>query len=153
MVNTVVATKHPANLLRRGQIAYVIKDKLFGKFSVKKSANAWYLNRGKVERLIEAFKYGVTIELACVSIGISVDQYKYFKELHPEFSTIMEACRQLPKLRAVKTIVDALGTDVATARWYAERKMPEEFGRIDPKEIARVEMAERIARIRERYNC
>ncbi|MEK9131911.1 MAG: hypothetical protein AAB447_03310 [Patescibacteria group bacterium] len=151
MVNIALSIESREKLIPKERVAYVIKDKLFGEFSVKKSANAWYLNRGKVERLIEAFKYGVTIELACISIGISVDQYKYFKELHPEFSTIMEACRQIPKLRAVKTIVDALGTDVATARWYAERKMPEDFGKIDPSTRPALDMAKRMAAIRIEY--
>ena len=109
------------------QYAYTIKDRAFGILRVENSANAWYRDRGKLIRLINAFKYDATIKEACFSAGISLDQYKYFVEKHPEFSTIIEACRQMPILRARRTVVDQLGTDSKVAMWYLARKRPEEF--------------------------
>ena len=109
------------------QYAYTIRDRAFGILKVENSANAWYRDRGKLIRLITAFKYDATIKEACFSAGISADQYKYFVEKHPEFSTIIEACRQMPILRARKNIVDSLETDSKVAMWYLARKRPEEF--------------------------
>jgi hypothetical protein len=52
----------------------------------------WNGERGKkkVEKLFEAFKMDTTIKEACVYSGISIDQYKYFCEIHSSFSTIKE---------------------------------------------------------------
>lgn len=72
----------------RGIVAYTLKDKRFDDFEVLKSANAWWMNRAKVEELIECVKIKMSIEKTCEYIGISLDQYKYFVVKHPEFSTI-----------------------------------------------------------------
>ena len=108
--------------------AYVIKDKSFPDFPIKKSANAWWLDRGKVEKIIAAFKLDCTVEQACVYAGISHDQYKYFCRAHKNFYTIKAICKSLPILRARQTIVMNLH-DAKNAMWYLERKNPEEFGR------------------------
>lgn len=115
--------------------AYTLKDKNFGTLKVQKSANAWWLDRGKLNNLITALKYGSTIKEASFSAGISVDQYKYFIECHPNFSTIVEACRQMPVLIARKTIVERLDKDPKLAKWYLEKKRSEEFGR-NAEEVA-----------------
>ena len=116
--------------------AYTLKDKSFGIFQVENSANAWWLDKGKLVRLITAFKYDATIREACFSAGISMDQYKYFLEKHPQFSTIVEALKQMPVLRARKTVVDSLETDPKVAMWYLSRKRREEFDTSIPENMA-----------------
>lgn len=137
----------------RNITAYTIKDKFFGVLKVQKSANAWWMDRVKLNSLITSFKYGVNIKEACILAGISEDQYKYFKGLHPEFSSIVETCRKLPGLRARKAIIEALDTDLVTARWYLERKYPDEFGKVKNTEsVISSSIGTMIARTREKYS-
>ncbi|MDO8589973.1 MAG: hypothetical protein Q7R69_01750 [bacterium] len=131
-----ITTHQVLEVTKLDQYAYTIKDRAFGILRVENSANAWYRDQGKVLRLITAFKYDATIKEACFSAGISIDQYKYFVEKHPEFSHIIEALRQMPVLRARKTIVDRLETDPKVAMWYLARKRREEFDTSIPENMA-----------------
>jgi hypothetical protein len=106
--------------------AYEIKDRSFGVFKVLNTANGWWLDRAKVENLIGAYKIDCTDEEACTYAGISLDQLKYFKELHKEFYNIKSTCKQFPILKARKTIVDSL-ENTEDAKWYLERKKKNEF--------------------------
>jgi len=106
--------------------AYEINDKAFGIFKALNTANGWWLDRIKLDNLISAYKIDCTDEEACAYAGISLAQYKYFKELHPEFSDVKSACKQLPFLKARKTINEGLN-EVENARWYMERKKKSEF--------------------------
>jgi len=109
-------------------IAYTIKDKYFVDLDIMNSDNAWWLDSGKVDRLIAAFKFDATIEEACVYSGISMHQYKYFTEQHPEFSAVRNACRELPSLRARQAVVNKLGESFGNAMDYLKRKKKAEFG-------------------------
>lgn len=108
--------------------AYVITDKFFGVLKVKKSFNAWWLDRAKVERLIEVYKLDATNEEAIFYAGISSEQLKYFMEQHPEFYAIKDALKQQPILTARRTVNNALKTDINNAWRYLERKRKHEFG-------------------------
>jgi len=130
-----ISTTQVLEVSKADQCAYTIRDRAFGILRVENSANAWYRDRGKLIRLINAFKYDATIKEACFSAGISLDQYKYFIEKHPEFSPIVEALRQMPILRARKTIVGRLETDPKIAMWYLERKRREEFDTSIPENM------------------
>lgn len=120
---------------RRGQskkvtvnpIAYVIEDKIFGKLEVKNSANAWWLDRGKVERLMDTWKMDASETECLFYSGISDDQYKYFLKMHPHFSAVKVLIREGPNLKARKTIYNSLDNP-ETAKWYLERKKKNEFG-------------------------
>ena len=116
--------KHP----EKTQYAYTITDKFWGELKVKKSFNAWWLDRRKVERLVEVYKLDPTFEEALYYAGISRGQYDYFVEQHPEFSVIKEVLRQNPILVARQTINKALETDVGNAWKYLSRKRKTEFG-------------------------
>ncbi len=133
------------------EFAYVVTDKTFGELKIKNSDNAWWLDMTKVELLINAFKYDATHEEACISAGILIHNLRYFMELHPEFSLVIEACRQVPTLKARQTVVTGLGTDLTTARWYLERKRPGEFGVKPPVVAVQINMNERIDKIREKF--
>ena len=108
--------------------AYTIKDKTFGELNVLRSANAWWNDRAKVERLIEVYKLDASNEEACFYAGISSEQLKYFMEQHREFYAIKEQLKQMPILKARKTINDALETDLGNAWKYLSRKRKVEFG-------------------------
>lgn len=74
--------------------AYTIKDKAFGEFKVLSTANAWWAEMGKVENLLDAYKIDANDDEACFYAGISIEQLRYFKELHSDFSRIKHACGQ-----------------------------------------------------------
>jgi hypothetical protein len=111
----------------KDKFAYFIEDKSFGKLYVKKSGNAWWLDRGKVERLITGFKMDCKPQECRLLAGITKDQLDYFKKMHPEFSAILDDVRKMPSIKARQTIIRALENDPRAAMWYLERKEADEF--------------------------
>lgn len=105
------------------EIEYTITDAFFGEFNVVKSANAWWMDRRKVENLIIAFKSGQTVKGARYYAGISEGQWKYFLEIHPEFSTIKQGLEEVQMFKAMNTINENL-QDPKTARWFLDRRHP-----------------------------
>lgn len=83
--------------------AYTIKDAAFGEFHIKNSANAWWLDRIKVEKLLDAYKFECTDIQARVYAGISLGQFNYFKDQHPEFSDVKQHLLQVLSLKARAT--------------------------------------------------
>lgn len=111
-------------------VAYVIKDTVLSEpFEVYFSNNAWWMDRGKVHALFLAFKRGFTVKEACDYGGISLDQYKYFCKVHPEFYTAKHRCESLLSILAKELLVKDLETNPETRRWYLERIQPERYGR------------------------
>ena len=106
--------------------AYTLTDKNFGEFKVFNTANGWWLDKQKVHDLIAAYKIDATDEEACSYAGIRIENLRYFKEMHPEFLQVKEACKQIPCLKARQTIVQALG-NADDAKWYLEKKRKKEF--------------------------
>lgn len=112
---------------RTKQPIYTITDKYFPDFKVLKSDNAWWVDKGKIERLISAFKMDGAIMEACAYAGITYEQYKYFNEIHPEFSTVKQLCNELPTLQARQEVVKGIANDKEFALKYLERKRKNEF--------------------------
>jgi hypothetical protein len=110
-----------------GEFEYVFKDAATGNFNVKKTANAWWKDKMKLEKLIAAYKIFATDDQACFYAGITIDQLIYFQEIHPEFYRIKHACKQMPSLKAKQTITGALGTNPALSQWWLERTEKETF--------------------------
>ena len=106
---------------------YIITDKYFPDLKVLKSDNAWWVDRGKIERLIAAFKMDAAIMEACAYAGITYEQYKYFNEIHPDFSTVKQLCNELPTLQARQEVVRGIANDKEFALKYLERKKKNEF--------------------------
>jgi hypothetical protein len=126
----VISQPKPEPAKKEREIAYTINDKYFKGFEVVKSANAWWIDRRKVEGLINDFKQGYNLKQACMHNEIEVHQYKYFIELHPQFSTIRELCEEVVKMMTET----AISSDIQRGkgdmvRWYAERRMPEKYGK------------------------
>jgi hypothetical protein len=91
---------------KRGELqlfAYTLKDRAFGEFHVKNSANAWWLDSLKVEKLFDAYKFECTDIQACVYAGISEENLRYFRENHEDFSRVKAACKQVLSLKARQT--------------------------------------------------
>jgi hypothetical protein len=122
----------------KNEFAYFIEDKSFGKLYVKKSANAWWMDRGKVERLITGCKMDCKPQECRLLAGISKDQLDYFEKMHLEFSSILEDMRKMPSIKARQTIIRSLENDPRVAMWYLERKEADEF-----KERKDIDLVER----------
>ncbi len=119
--------KKQKNIKKKEFIAYIIEDKHFGELRVKKSANAWWMHRGKVESLIQGFKMDCRVRECLVLAGITEDQLKYFREKHPEFSTVLEALRSVTITQARLSLIRDMQKDGHLALKYLERKAPDEF--------------------------
>lgn len=115
------------------KIAYIYKDEKLGSLEIKKSANAWWMKSMQITDLMVAFAGGSTIKEACVFADISLDQYKYFVEKHPEFRTMKDRIEINISVKARMTIVNNLHNP-KVARWWLSKKLPEEFGRISRKD-------------------
>lgn len=106
---------------RDGEYAYTFEDANLGKLQVLNTENAWWKDKDKLTKLIDAYKFYATDDQACFYAGITIDQLKYFQQLHPQLYTIKHLAKQDPGLRAKRTIVKSLETDKETAKWWTER--------------------------------
>lgn len=104
--------------------AYTIVDKTFGEFKVLNSAKAWWLDKGKVQHLIDAYKIDANDDEACSYAGISLDQLRYFKETHPDFSLVKHACHQILGLKAKQALAKKVENE---PEWYLERRRKDEY--------------------------
>ncbi len=126
----IVASAAPVIPKPEREIAYVINDKYFKGFEVVKSANAWWIEKSKVEDLIKCFKNGYNIKQSCIYVGITKEQWVYFNEIHPNFSYVRECCEEVGKMLAETNIHGfLLEKDKETTRWFAERRIPEKYGK------------------------
>lgn len=112
---------------RQGQYAYTFEDPSVGKLQVLNSDRAWWLEKVKLGKLVDAYKFYATDDQACFYAGITTTQLQYFQELHPEFYRIKHAAKQDPSLRAKRTIVGSLEKDKDTAKWWLERTEKDNF--------------------------
>ena len=109
-------------------VAYEIQMTDLPPLTIYHSANAWWLNRAQVIKLIQGFLKGFNVQQSCLLAGISDMQYRYFLKRHPEFYYIKEACEDALLIQAKNTIAANIH-DPKIARWYLERKQRDEFGR------------------------
>lgn len=110
------------------ELEYTIEDSVFGILNVRKTANGWWKNKGKMEELILSFKYGCTLEESFAMAGITRGQYEAFIEVHPNFPVVRDILMKLPTLKARRTLVDHLN-DPDYALAYLERKERKEFSK------------------------
>jgi hypothetical protein len=119
----------PAKREKNKTVMFEIKDAQLGLIQVYgANKDAWWNDRAKIDQLIIAFKMGckvTEIQLAC---GISKDQYDYFFERHPHLLPILRDGKKFPNLLARRNIFKSLESgDKDLTKWYAERKMADEF--------------------------
>lgn len=108
--------------------AYALTDASFGEFHVLNSANGWWLDRWKLEKLIDSLKLDCTIKEACFYAGITPWQWRTFMELHPEFAQIVEICRENLGLHARRHFAKrVMEGDDAAVMTYLRKKHKAEF--------------------------
>lgn len=114
----------------KSKVAYTIREKHYpgGKIEILKSANAWWIDRVKVEQMILSLKMGfnwVEVALLC---GISEDQRRYFFKVHKELLPGFQGFQLYPNILAKQVLFKKLeaGNWEAT-KFYSERKMADEF--------------------------
>ena len=71
---------------------------------------------------------GSTDVEACIYAGISSSAFYEYQKANPLFLERKTALKNLPSLRAKKTIIDRLTEDVELAKWWLTKKHPNEFG-------------------------
>src|SRR3990167_8511585 len=59
---------------------------------------------------------------------VSLAAFYEYQKKHPVFLESKRRLKEMPVLLALKTVVDALKYDPATARWYLSKKLRGEFG-------------------------
>ncbi|QDP67644.1 MAG: hypothetical protein Tp172MES00d2C118482111_38 [Prokaryotic dsDNA virus sp.] len=74
--------------------AYQIEQDFPEPFKVLNSAGAWWMNKYKVEKLIDAFRMDCTKKEACKFAGISISQLQYFIDKHPDFKDVIAHCKE-----------------------------------------------------------
>jgi len=147
-----IVPKKKRELKKKPEYEYIYKDVVFGELAVRKSDNAWWTDRGKLDKLITAYKNGHDDVESRIYAGISRFQLDYFMEIHPEFSTIKEDLRETANLLARSSVVTQMKNDGNLAFKWLERKKSNEFG---PKTIGvavQVNIGEKIREDKERYS-
>ena len=112
------------------EVLAVVNDANIGEpFTVYKSANAWWTDVSKVEKLMFCFKNDMSVEEALFSVGISRNNYYYFLKIHPEFSNIkVQLLKAFPAV-AKLTLGQALQKDPNLALRYLQGAQPENYRR------------------------
>ncbi len=86
------------------------------------------IDESAVNKLMDAFSWGCDVTSACLFAEISRQAYYNYCSRHPDFNDRCEALRNMPNLHARRTVFNAMMSgDVATAKWYLERKFKDEF--------------------------
>jgi hypothetical protein len=104
-------------------VAFVIKDVYNGDLEIKESANGWWMEEDKLEKLLQGLSDGHTIKTACALARVSRAQWQYFNKVHPEFMALVEIAEDWQTVRAIDT-VNANLDDLPTARWLLEKRHP-----------------------------
>lgn len=80
------------------------------------------MDKDTLNKLEEVFALGGTDKEACLYAGISHQTLYNYQEKNPNFVERKEALKETPLLKARRTIVNSLETDVNSAWRYTERK-------------------------------
>ena len=80
-----------------------------------------------INKLEQAFSVDATDIESCLFAGISHQTLYNYQEKHPQFLERKAALKHTPILKARGTVVKAVAVDPNVARWYLERRRPEEF--------------------------
>lgn len=85
-----------------------------------------------VIKLESILKIGGTIEDACSYALISKETYYRWLEESLDFMTRMDSAKRYPDIAAKNTVVDSIvkDKDVNSAKWWLEKRRPQEFGQM-----------------------
>ena len=94
-----------------------------------------------LKKFTDALIEGMNDTMCCKIAGISYMVMYNYQKKHPEFVEQKEVLRSTPGIQAIRNINESLADgDVETAKWYAERKMKDEFS--TKHEVAQVEITQ-----------
>lgn len=90
-----------------------------------------------VSILITSFQNGMTVREACWQSGISHEAYYNRARSDTGFADTMARAQAFCTIAARQTVINAIkGGDVATSKWWLEKKAPHEFGRdLKPEKV------------------
>lgn len=94
------------------------------------------INDDILQKLKSAFGYGCTDAEACAFAGISPSTLYTFQEKNPEFMEEKDGLKQMPNLKARKTVVENLEVDPELSKWWLTKRVSEEFGKAQNPDIA-----------------
>lgn len=83
-----------------------------------------------LQKLEDAFMVGATDQEACICADISPSALYEYQKKHPEFLERKQALKNMPTLKAKRTIVSRLGEDTDLAKWWLTKRAPREFGSV-----------------------
>lgn len=116
-----------------GDPSYVIDDPVLGEsFQVRVSKEGrppWWKDMGKLQRFIFGLKCDMNITEACIYVGISYDQYRQFKSVHPEFSQVEERCSHVYSVIAHVTVGEGLKKNANLAFKFLQGTRPDRYKR------------------------
>jgi hypothetical protein len=115
---------------KENPIAYHFSDPRVGEFDVLNSSRGWWVKpdgRVKLQKLVDAYSYYFTDDEAISYAGISMEQLKYFQELHPDFYTIKHCAKRQPDMGAKKVLVAHAIKDVNWSAWWLSRTQKDTF--------------------------
>lgn len=113
------------------KFAYTFKEPMVGEMNVLYTHNAWWLDKQKLSKLVDAYKFYCTDEQAVLYAGITVGQLKYFQQMHEEFFTIKHNAKQNPSMGAKRLLIPMVLKDKEMAQWWLERTEKNMFGGSD----------------------
>lgn len=84
-----------------------------------------------LQKLEWAFKLGASDKEACNEAKIAPQTLYNYQAENPDFLEQKEAWKSTPVFRARKTVVEHLARDPHFALKYLERRLPDEFGKLE----------------------
>ena len=106
-----------------------ITDVLDKELVVPKVGRPDAITEDVVSKLEAALQRGVSVSTACTYAGIARITYYRKISADPEFSNRMDKAKSFTSMVAAENVVAAItqDKDLATSKWWLERKEPEEF--------------------------
>jgi len=102
--------------------------KIIIKKEAEKTGRPTIMTPETVRKIKEAFSQGFSVDNACIWAEISKPTFYSYCDNEIGFLDYCKALKQKPLIKSILVINKALNEgDVATAKWYAERKCKEEF--------------------------
>lgn len=101
----------------------------WNKINMEETGQILYaMNRDTLTLLFEGSRLGLSNVMLCSYADISQQTlYTWFNKF-PEIKEEIERLKESPKIRAINNIIAKVNEgDLETAKWYAERKIKEEF--------------------------
>lgn len=93
------------------------------------NGKGWWMNKTKVEKLIDAYRMDCSNREAAHYAGITVNQLNTFLNTHPDFKDIIAHCKEELGLYARKAVAKSIKVDQSVQRsWdYLTKKHKREF--------------------------